>query len=874
MMKKLILFGTFLLVASLVYSQVTVNITPNKDNSILSESGTLSNGEGKLYAGQTNSGNIRRALLNFDIAANIPPGATITNVTLELDLENSGPGATNDDYNLHPLTLDWGEGTSSGAGGGAPAIAPDATWSDAMFGTSTWTNTGGDFLASVATTSLNTTVGSHSWSSIDMVTNVQDWLDNPGNNFGWILIGDETTNGTARRFGSKDQGTAPVLEIEYTCSTPPTAICQGQTIYLNQTGDTTLNDSAFDDGSVSNCGGNLTFSASQTDFNCADISSGSIPDGLVLTSVFDGDITGGLPKGIELYAYNYIPDLSEYGVGSANNGGGSDGEEFTFPAVDVQAGTYIYIASESTEFQNFFGFAPDYTSNAVNINGDDAIELFKDGSVIDVFGDINVNGSGEPWEYIDGWAYRDVSTGPDGSTFTIGNWSFSGANALDGETTNVSATTPVPVGTYTTPSTYGTDVTLTVTDDFNNTNTCTANVVVLDTLAPQVSCVNNPTFNLDTNGDLTLTASDLDDGSTDNCGIQSMSLSQTDFTCFDVGSVLVTLYVEDNYGNIDSCVADVNIDGSDVLSIDSLTIDDASCFGNCDGQIEIHGTNTALYSIDSGTSFQSSEIFTGLCPDTYDVVVESSSGCIETDQIILAEPTEIIFTSTVTDISCFGAEDGEIEINATGGIDPYEYSIDNGTTYQSDSIFSSLSADDYDLTITDNTGCQGQITTETISEPNPVDVSTSVNEITITANLSGATYQWVECPGFDAITDETSQDFTATENGDYAVIVTDNNDCSDTSDCVTINDVSISENDKNNFTVYPNPTSDNIYIESNENALSTNVSILDSKGAVIKTTQLKSTITSIDLSDFENGIYLVQIISNENTLIKKIVVQK
>ncbi|MEX2483630.1 MAG: DNRLRE domain-containing protein [Brumimicrobium sp.] len=873
-MKKLILFGTFLLVASLVYSQVTVNITPNKDNSILSESGTLSNGEGKLYAGQTNSGNIRRALLNFDIAANIPPGATITNVTLELDLENSGPGATNDDYNLHPLTLDWGEGTSSGAGGGAPAIAPDATWSDAMFGTSTWTNTGGDFLASVATTSLNTTVGSHSWSSIDMVTNVQDWLDNPGNNFGWILIGDETTNGTARRFGSKDQGTAPVLEVEYTCSTPPTAICQGQTIYLNQTGDTTLNDSAFDDGSVSNCGGNLTFSASQTDFNCADISSGSIPDGLVLTSVFDGDITGGLPKGIELYAYNYIPDLSEYGVGSANNGGGSDGEEFTFPAVDVQAGTYIYIASESTEFQNFFGFAPDYTSNAVNINGDDAIELFKDGSVIDVFGDINVNGSGEPWEYIDGWAYRDVSTGPDGSTFTIGNWSFSGANALDGETTNVSATTPVPVGTYTTPSTYGTDVTLTVTDDFNNTNTCTANVVVLDTLAPQVSCVNNPTFNLDTNGDLTLTASDLDDGSTDNCGIQSMSLSQTDFTCFDVGSVLVTLYVEDNYGNIDSCVADVNIDGSDVLSIDSLTIDDASCFGNCDGQIEIHGTNTALYSIDSGTSFQSSEIFTGLCPDTYDVVVESSSGCIETDQIILAEPTEIIFTSTVTDISCFGAEDGEIEINATGGIDPYEYSIDNGTTYQSDSIFSSLSADDYDLTITDNTGCQGQITTETISEPNPVDVSTSVNEITITANLSGATYQWVECPGFDAITDETSQDFTATENGDYAVIVTDNNDCSDTSDCVTINDVSISENDKNNFTVYPNPTSDNIYIESNENALSTNVSILDSKGAVIKTTQLKSTITSIDLSDFENGIYLVQIISNENTLIKKIVVQK
>ena len=54
---------------------------------------------------------------------------------------------------------------------------------------------------------------------------------------------------------------------------------------------------------------------------------------LVITGVVDGPLTGGTPKAIEFCALNDIPDLSAYGFGSANNGGGSDGEEFTFPAV-------------------------------------------------------------------------------------------------------------------------------------------------------------------------------------------------------------------------------------------------------------------------------------------------------------------------------------------------------------------------------------------------------------------------------------------------------------------------------------------------------------------------------------------------------------
>ncbi len=174
----------------------------------------------------------------------------------------------------------------------------------------------------------------------------------------------------------------------------------------------------------------------------------SAQSNMVISGVIDGPLSGGLPKAIEVYVTGPIPDLSNYGLGSANNGGGSDGEEYTFPAVSAAAGDFLYVASESVGFTSFFGFAPDYTSAAANINGDDAIELFQNGGVVDVFGDINVDGTGEPWEHLDGWAYRVLGTGPDGTTFVLGNWTFSGPNALDGETTNATATTPFPIATY------------------------------------------------------------------------------------------------------------------------------------------------------------------------------------------------------------------------------------------------------------------------------------------------------------------------------------------------------------------------------------------------------------------------------------------
>lgn len=171
---------------------------------------------------------------------------------------------------------------------------------------------------------------------------------------------------------------------------------------------------------------------------------------LVITGAFDGPLPNGTPKGIELYVLQDIQDLSLFGISSVSNGDGtSDGNvEYNFPDDVVNAGTYIYLATDNTKFQEFFGFASTYQDYVVSINGDDSIELYENGQIIDTFGDVDTDGSGQNWDYVDGWAYRSSGTGPEGTTFTSTNWVYSGAYALDGESTNAEATSPFPAGTY------------------------------------------------------------------------------------------------------------------------------------------------------------------------------------------------------------------------------------------------------------------------------------------------------------------------------------------------------------------------------------------------------------------------------------------
>ncbi|HXV12736.1 MAG TPA: DNRLRE domain-containing protein [Candidatus Krumholzibacteria bacterium] len=210
-------------------------ITASKDNTLYEEDGlcdacpgtngvldSLSNGAGEwVFAGTNNLGRARRALVAFDVAGNIPAGAVVDSVVLTLTMSRTIAGTHT--VALHRVLADWGEGTSDASccapeeGTGGTATVGDATWVLRVFRAAAWTTPGGDF--AVASSSVRSVAGSgpYQWQSAQMTSDVQAWLDAPATNFGWILIGDETVDRSAKRFDSRESAaTAPRLTVYYT----------------------------------------------------------------------------------------------------------------------------------------------------------------------------------------------------------------------------------------------------------------------------------------------------------------------------------------------------------------------------------------------------------------------------------------------------------------------------------------------------------------------------------------------------------------------------------------------------------------------------------------------------------------------------------
>ena len=206
-----------------------ISITPSKDNTLYEydpAEGDHSNGAGlHLFAGENGMGKLRRGVLAFDVAGMIPPGSTITAVSLTMNMSMTPAGA--ETIELHKLLADWGEGTSQGSqgeGNGAPATPNDATWRHRFFDSTFWTTEGGDFSATVSASQSVDVTGQYTWSSTQMVADVQAWVDDSSTNFGWLVLGNETTIATTKRFDTKESASPPLLTIEYIAapSTRPT----------------------------------------------------------------------------------------------------------------------------------------------------------------------------------------------------------------------------------------------------------------------------------------------------------------------------------------------------------------------------------------------------------------------------------------------------------------------------------------------------------------------------------------------------------------------------------------------------------------------------------------------------------------------------
>ena len=255
-----------------------------------------------------------------------------------------------------------------------------------------------------------------------------------------------------------------------------------------------------------------------------------------------------------------------------------------------------------------------------------------------------------------------------------------------------------------------------------------------------------------------------------------------------------TLSVTDDNG----CTGDITFSvtqPADFLGFSLGASTDATCFNSSDGTLTITGTGgwgDYVYQwqrVSDGIVVGNTSTVIGLAPGDYRLVItdRNGTGCTLTTPIqTIGSPPEIVPSATINDALCNGASNGSIDLSVIGGVGPYTYSWSNGATTQD---ISGLTAGNYTVTITDNSGCT-DVSSYSVGEPAVLTINPNIRDVNcfgdntgrIRSNVTGGTapytYSWS--------TGNTGANLNNRVAGTYSLTVTDANGCSVTQNNMTI----------------------------------------------------------------------------------------
>ncbi|MBW8049972.1 MAG: T9SS type A sorting domain-containing protein [Cytophagales bacterium] len=267
---------------------------------------------------------------------------------------------------------------------------------------------------------------------------------------------------------------------------------------------------------------------------------------------------------------------------------------------------------------------------------------------------------------------------------------------------------------------------------------------------------------------------------------------QTDsiVTGLAVGSYTVS--VTDSGG---VCISFITVD---ITQPNSITLNSSaanvSCFNDTNGSVSVTaGGGTPGYTyLWNTTPPQITPTATGLSAGTYTVLVTDTNFCVDSASVVVTQPSELLLSNTVTNVSCKNGNDGDATVSATGSTPPYTYSW-NTTPAQTDSTATGLSAGTYTVTVIDTNGCSDSIVNIAITEPAlPLTLSMASTNVLCNGGNDGAatvsttggtfpyTWSWNTTP---VQTDSTATGLFA---GTYTATVTDANGCVDSITNITI----------------------------------------------------------------------------------------
>lgn len=261
---------------------------------------------------------------------------------------------------------------------------------------------------------------------------------------------------------------------------------------------------------------------------------------------------------------------------------------------------------------------------------------------------------------------------------------------------------------------------------------------------------------------------------------------------FCSGDILLTIT------DADGCEFDTTITIIDppVMTVTIDGIVDATCNGICDGEATanpVGGVPGYTYEwFDAGTGLTTGitdQTATELCAGDYFVIVTDASGCeLTSATITISEPPPFIMSVDVYSASCFDVCDGSAAVNITGGTPPYTYdwtTFPGGVGVGATDSISGLCTGEYQIIVTDDSGCVSAAMIVEVVEPSEVTVTVTGTDPTCIDLCDGTalavaaggtppyTYSWSPLPGTGGATDSPSDMCADT----YTVTVTDGNGC-------------------------------------------------------------------------------------------------
>lgn len=568
--------------------------------------------------------------------------------------------------------------------------------------------------------------------------------------------------------GCTDSASVTIMSVD---NTPPVAVCQNITVYLNPLGTVSVSGAEIDGGSTDNCGIS-SVTASPNSFDCNNLGDNNVT--LTVTDANGNSSTCVAVVTVE-YSNPPSPDCGNVTAYVSSSGTVSIDES------DIILNLQSLCGIGSIELSQ-----TDFDCSNLGTNSVDLTVIYTSGDSASCTANVNILDTVSP-VIIN--CPADIQTTPNvpGCMASV-SWTIPDIsdNCSYSVTSSHTPGDTLPVGITT--------VNYDITDPSGNTAHCEFNIEVLSipmslNLVPvQYQCGYNISCTGSSDGSVAATITGgcppyiylWDNGATTQT-INNLSAGSYQVTVTDANGGQVS-------GTISLAEPSPIVTNSVQLSLYSGGLN-ISCNGASDGSISADfagGADCELYTyLWSGPNgFNSSdEDISGLAAGNYTLTLTDANGCIHNESVTLDEPTGLTINSTITDVSCFGISDGSATITASGGSNPFTYLWPNGETTTQ---LSNLSAGDYTVLITDANGCSDS-TTVSVQQPAEIAIAVQVlsdyngfpvscynstdGSVTVTASGGNTpyTYTWS--------TSETTQTISNLASGNYSVLITDNNGC-------------------------------------------------------------------------------------------------